>query len=495
MLLVVLSLLTMTQKFNLQFQGQSAPLPRTAFVHLLEWTWDDIAQECENFLGPQGFAAVQISPPNEHAVFPQAGFPWWQRYQPVSYQLVSRSGDRRQLQQMIARCHAVGVDVYADAVINHMALATKGIGSGGTYFISYHYPGLYSPKDFHTCRDEITTYDDHDMVTNCELVGLPDLDTGSDYVRHRIVEYLKELVQLGVKGFRIDAAKHIKASDLNAIVLLLDQSVKSKPYLYQEVIDPGNEAVKKNEYYRNGDVIEFEYGRLVGEKFLGVKGQSPAQLQTLGESWGLAPSDKAVVFIDNHDKQRGHGGGGTYLTYKDGQLYDLANIFMLAFPYGYPQVMSSYAFSNSDQGPPADAEGHTRRVYTEERVNCFAEWRCEHRRQAIAAMVGFRNYTAPVFKLTDWWSNGQDQIAFGRGDRGFVVINRATQPLTHTFQTHLPPGAYCNVVRSYRSSDGHRCSRAGEILQVDAQGQFTATIESMSAIAIHGGAKLRSTSN
>ena len=45
--------------------------PRTAVVHLFEWRWDDIARECENFLGPKGFAAVQVSPPNEHRVVAQ----------------------------------------------------------------------------------------------------------------------------------------------------------------------------------------------------------------------------------------------------------------------------------------------------------------------------------------------------------------------------------------------------------------------------------------
>lgn len=34
---------------------------RNAMVHLFEWKWDDIAVECERFLGPNGFAGVQVS--------------------------------------------------------------------------------------------------------------------------------------------------------------------------------------------------------------------------------------------------------------------------------------------------------------------------------------------------------------------------------------------------------------------------------------------------
>lgn len=33
---------------------------RTTIVHLFEWKWPDIAKECETFLGPKGFAGVQV---------------------------------------------------------------------------------------------------------------------------------------------------------------------------------------------------------------------------------------------------------------------------------------------------------------------------------------------------------------------------------------------------------------------------------------------------
>src|SRR5688572_4166491 len=59
---------------------------RTAFVHLFEWKWTDVARECETYLGPKGFTAVQISPPNEHNWVTSgdgAPYPWWMRYQPV----------------------------------------------------------------------------------------------------------------------------------------------------------------------------------------------------------------------------------------------------------------------------------------------------------------------------------------------------------------------------------------------------------------------------
>ncbi|HJV63438.1 MAG TPA: hypothetical protein VJ743_20990, partial [Albitalea sp.] len=37
--------------------------PRDTSVQLFEWSWNDIATECSQWLGPQGYGAVQISPP------------------------------------------------------------------------------------------------------------------------------------------------------------------------------------------------------------------------------------------------------------------------------------------------------------------------------------------------------------------------------------------------------------------------------------------------
>jgi hypothetical protein len=33
---------------------------RSAIVHLFEWKFNDIADECERFLAPKGFGAVQV---------------------------------------------------------------------------------------------------------------------------------------------------------------------------------------------------------------------------------------------------------------------------------------------------------------------------------------------------------------------------------------------------------------------------------------------------
>ena len=64
----------------------------------------------------------------------------------------------------------------------------------------------------------IDNYGDVDQVKNCKLVGLPDLLVGKDYVSDKIADYMNRLIDIGVAGFRIDAAKHMWPNDLNKLL-------------------------------------------------------------------------------------------------------------------------------------------------------------------------------------------------------------------------------------------------------------------------------------
>lgn len=53
------------------------------------------------------FVLIPVSPPQEHI----QGAQWWTDYQPVSYNLTSKRGDRAQFASMISTCDAAGVGV------------------------------------------------------------------------------------------------------------------------------------------------------------------------------------------------------------------------------------------------------------------------------------------------------------------------------------------------------------------------------------------------
>ena len=67
---------------------------------------------------------------------------------------------------------------------------------------------------------------------------------------------------------------------------------------------------------------------------------------SIGQGW--SDGFHSLVFVDNHDNQR----TGDVLTYKEDYNYKLASAFLIAHPYGFKRIMSSYDFNDNDQGPP-----------------------------------------------------------------------------------------------------------------------------------------------
>jgi alpha-amylase len=121
---------------------------------------------------------------------------------------------------------------------------------------------------------------------------------------------------------------------------------------------------------------------------------------------------------------------------------------MLAQPYGYPSILSSYAFNCPSQnfmGPPSDAGGNTNDVVCAVSLETaeVGDWVCEHRDPYIRSMVAFRRVVAGT-AITHWWDNGANAIAFSRGDRGFVALNRERSTVEATLMTGLAPGTYCD---------------------------------------------------
>ncbi|EQC43990.1 alpha-amylase family protein [Bacteriovorax sp. Seq25_V] len=413
-------------------------VPRTVMVQLFEWKWSDIETECRENLGPNGFSAVQISPPHEHLNWPKN--PWWERYQVVSYDLTSRSGTEAEFVEMIKTCQEHGVDIYADVILNHMTGMLSGTGYNGTKFDHYNYEGIYEYKDFHHCgkndNDDILNFNDLYELQNCELLNLADLNTGSPTVQDKLASYLNKLISLGVKGFRIDAAKHIKAEEIGMIV----RKLKKKVYIYQEVVNTGNDPFKVSDYIKNGDVLAYSYPYIIGNAF---KNFDLGSLQNKINS--LPSSMDAVVMVDNHDLQRHKDRNELLSANYEQKEFDIAQIFMLTYPYGYPKLYTGYKFNTFDEGPPLDELRQTRTVFNEKR-ECQAPFICEHKRSYINPLVGFRNRTSDSFYVSNWWTNGKDILAFGRGTKGFVVLNNSAKDLQMQFQTSLPAGSYCNIL-------------------------------------------------
>lgn len=443
-------------------------------VTAFQQNWKSIAQECTNTYGPEGVKYVQVSPPNEHV----KGTQWWTSYQPVSYKLKSKLGDEDGFKKMITTCNAAGVGIIADAVINHMTGAgdthTEGVGESKYSAKDQSFPDAgYKKDDFHKSTEDIKDYTNAEEVWTHRLVGLLDLDTSKQNVRETLGKYFAHLLELGVAGFRIDAVKHISPTDMAAIKAeAAKQSGKNADEIWwmQETIGDPSEAkeIQPDQHLNEGEVNEFQYSYRLKSDFYG----SISNLKNITD--GLVPSDKASIFVTNWDTPRENY--VRTLTYKDGPRYELANAFMLGYPYGNPNIYSGYRFENGrkDDGAPGATEDKV------EDVDCSPTtgWQCTQRWTSIRGMIGFFNAVNGA-KVTNWQDDGNNNIAFSRAGKGFLAINNTPNAKKVLYNTDLPNGDYCNVY------EAGNCSKTVKVTD----GKVAATIAPYSAIALHVDAK------
>ncbi|CAK9064462.1 unnamed protein product [Durusdinium trenchii] len=343
----------------------------------------------------------------------------------------------------------------------------------------------------------------------CDLYGLVDLDTESVVVQGLLQNFLKLLFERGITMLRLDAAMHVYPESFLAIM-------ESFPfdYVVQEFF-PGPLKFEKDTLAKASQVgtfTNFDFGTQVAQvlfdtlndgvwknasdrfgDLLHIGNPTPDCAYQICES--VYPPDLALVFIDNHDQQRqlwkpAKGGppsspvcrwngkdiGDCRPMYKHGLEYNLAQLFMLAWPYGDAvRIMSSYAFEDFDQGPPGVRNGSARdrpssplkgcrstptsspvtKRYDKDVVNL---WVCEHRWQGVSGLVRLRRLLRPdreAIHRVQTWSDQLGHAAFSIDHVAFVALNRGfnwetKQGSNETFslvgmQSFLPGGHYCDL--------------------------------------------------
>lgn len=333
---------------------------------LFEWNFNDIADECETFLAPFGYSAVQVSPVFEHAVISRPWWdrnverPWYERYQPISFKINSRSGNSKEFKMMVKHCNAVGVRVIVDVEINHMSTNVRGRGTAGS---AYDGPNFYYPeaefdsRAFHlhdACPTRslgILDRNDLIQVKNCESLGRHDLDHKNPRVFKTIVKKLQKLLDLGVAGFRISTAKNIWPVDLDRILAKLqlgsEFSSDEAPFIANDVqvccYCGENQVVNPDQYSGLGRVSEYSFRSILAGIFTGTSEEKLSRIAIILAKEKLVAPDNAFVFTDNHELQRValHS-----LNFRQAKQLKMATAFMLAWPYGNHVITRMFEMPN-----------------------------------------------------------------------------------------------------------------------------------------------------
>ena len=430
-------------------------------IHPFQWTYDNIAKECTEYLGPAGFDGVQISQPAEHA---NKGNVWWAVYQPVNFNnFTTMTGNETQLKNMIKACNEAGVKVFADAVFNQRP--NDGVGLGGSTYGNNSYPDGFNDGDFHHNGCSVGNYSDEWNVRQCALLGMTDTATDNSSTQDKIADFLVKLMGMGVYGFRIDAAKHMHYNDINAIMEKTEAKAGKRPPIYMEVIGNSQEApdIQPNKYtfIDNSVVTDFSYVDRMKEIF--DNGDYGSAL-----TFGLAvDSDNAEVFVNNHDDEYHRCSAGSCSMGTQGNpKYNLAQSWLAVWPKGkVRQIYSGYKFNSHDPAGPISAD------------RCQGGWLCQHRVPFVLNAPRFARATRGEAVSTSGFSD--NVLWFNRGSKGFYAMNTSGGEVTKSFNVTMADGTYCDILGA---TDPKNNPCGSDITVSD--GKITVTIPSMSAIAI-----------
>ena len=430
-------------------------------IHPFQWSYDSIAKECTEYLGPAGFDGVQISQPAEHA---NKGNVWWAVYQPVNFNnFTTMTGNETQLKNMIKACNEAGVKVFADAVFNQRP--NDGVGLGGSTYGNNSYPDGFNDGDFHHNGCSVSNYSDEWNVRQCALLGMTDTATDNSSTQDKIADFLVKLMGMGVYGFRIDAAKHMHYNDINAIMEKTEAKAGKRPPIYMEVIGNSKEApdIQPNNYtfIDNSVVTDFSYVDRMKEIF--DNGDYGSAL-----TFGLAvDSDNAEVFVNNHDDEYHRCSAGSCSMGTQGNpKYNLAQSWLAVWPKGkVRQIYSGYKFNSHDPAGPISAD------------RCQGGWLCQHRVPFVLNAPRFARATRDEAVSTSGFSD--NVLWFNRGSKGFYAMNTSGSDVTKSFNVTMADGTYCDIL----GATDPKNNPCGSDITVSG-GKITVTIPSMSAIAI-----------
>ncbi|MDD2434755.1 MAG: alpha-amylase family glycosyl hydrolase [Bacilli bacterium] len=215
-------------------------------LHLLNWKLNDIINELEQ-INNQGFNAVQINPiqPLKEDNYSN----WWLSYQPCGFRIGNQYGSKEDLIRLCECANNYNIRIIADVICNHMA------GSNDNQIKPHDQVDeiLKNNPQFWKEPKNIDDWDNRYQVINYCIGNLPGLQLQNHDLQNIIINFLNELIDCGVSGFRFDAAKSIALPQENCDfwTRVIYHLKKYDIFLYGEVIFADQELLYNYSRYIN----------------------------------------------------------------------------------------------------------------------------------------------------------------------------------------------------------------------------------------------------
>lgn len=283
--------------------GLPADIQKGNILHCFSWNVNDIKAELPR-IAEAGFGAIQISP-MQHGDFTTSTV-WYDVYRPYDFAFFGNSaqGSEQNLRDLCSEAAKYGIKIVMDVVFNHVDgwPSSKTSGHDAWWNSNDRLRWLGGPSD----------WDDRYQVTHLQLGGAngyPDVNSELTEVANRAVTYLQKLVNIGIKGIRFDAVKHVSlpSEDCN-----FWKTVCAVPglYYYGEILGgPGG---------KNNDNLMKEYTNYmsVTDDSYGDNATSNSGVPSGHANWGARgiSSDKLVLWGESHDTYCNTGGSSKNIS-------------------------------------------------------------------------------------------------------------------------------------------------------------------------------------
>lgn len=415
-------------------------------LHAWSWSFPEMARSMKE-IKDAGFTMIQTSPVQSCYAPEGSGKKifdenvtegnWYYYYQPTDWKIGNNIlGTREQMKAMMDSAAKYDIKVIVDVLPNHTAFDIDAVSDDfykavGGRDKMYHSQGLTPVRD----------YNDRMQCTLWGSGGLPDVNTENPDFQKYYMEFVNDLIGLGVRGFRYDTAKHI---GVHSDPVDAASGVKENDFWD---VATGRKAVKGvrlaipydslfvyGEVLQDKNVPEREYADYFGQTASGygyilreVLEKHSAKDVDLKSFRHEAAPEFLTTWVESHDTYaNAHESAG--LT--DDQIR-VGWVFLTARQNGTPLFFSRPA-------------GSTRSNYYGNNV-LGARGNDEFKHPEVAAVNKFRTAMNGEKEDVQVSDNG-DVLLVNRGKRGAAVVNVSKSANFVNLPTGLSNGTYKDVV-------------------------------------------------
>ena len=425
-----------------------------SILHVWSWNFPTIADNMKQ-IADAGFTMIQTSPVNacfspeggNIRIFDEKEGNWYHYYQPTDWTVGNNIvGSEAEMKAMLDSAAKYDIRVLVDVLPNHTAFDIS--------LVSNEFYAAVGGKEkmFHSNGLEgISDYNNRTQCTLQGVGGLPDVNTENPLFQKYYMQFVNKLLEMGVRGFRYDTAKHIGVHsdpvDVEAGVKendFWDVATGRKEVLGVSLAIPYDSLFVYGEVLQDRNVPEVEYAGYFGQtastyghvlREVLAKG-SAKDIDILSWYHSAAP-EHLTTWVESHDTYC-NANESAGLT--DAQIRT-AWVFLTARQNGTPLFYSR----------PMNS---TRENYWGDNL-LGARGNDEFFHPEVVAVNKFRQEMDGQVENIQIAPDGET-VLVNRGNKGAALVNFSANENQVSLTTTLPDGNYTDTVhgRSFSVSNG-----------------------------------------